>query len=225
MYATLTRTALAAVFATGLLIAPAYAQDGAGESNDRPAAESKEGKPDRGERKGKHGPHGDRGPRGHGHRFIRALFKDIDLTEDQRVEVREIMEAGRDEMEAWRDEHRDQIKALREQMREAHQAGDDEKAAEVREQLRTLFESRPKPEDRADEIREVLTPEQTEQFDQNIEAIKQKMQERRDEMKERGPRGDGDWGKGKKDKKGKKGPGKGDKGPDRDSDNEEQLEM
>lgn len=223
MYERIMKTGICALLTLGLTCGIALAQDGDAprEGKQKTAQDGERGpkgdKADKGDRK-RHGEgkHHERSPR----RMMKALFKDVDLTEDQREQVREIMGAGREEMEAWRDEHRDEMEDLRAQMREAHENKDKEQAAAVREKMQQLFESRPKPEDRADEIRQILTPEQTEQFDANLEQIKQKMQERREKMKER--RSQGKEGKGK-DGKSKKSP-RGEKDKEDDS-GDEQLEM
>jgi Spy/CpxP family protein refolding chaperone len=112
-------------------------------------------------------------------RMFNQLFDGIELTEDQKTEIHAIFEAGREEHQAWRTEHKDEFKEIRDQMREAHKARDEEKIEAAKERLRTLIESAPKPAQVMDEVRTVLTEEQQVKFDENREALLERMREHR----------------------------------------------
>lgn len=119
--------------------------------------------------------HGDHdGRKGH----IRAAFAQLDLTDDQKVQLKELHEAFREENQ---DLH-GQMKELREQMREQAKAGDREAAAETREQLAELREQmKERAEGMKERMAAILTPEQVAQ----LEEMREKHEARRDERKDK----------------------------------------
>ncbi|MCH8064572.1 MAG: hypothetical protein IIC90_01940, partial [Chloroflexi bacterium] len=90
-----------------------------------------------------------------------------------------------DKRKTWHEEHKDKFRTLREKMRDAHQAEDKEAVQAVREEIKALMQSAPKPDAAHDEVRALLTEEQQTTFDERIT----KMRERMEQWKER--RGDG----------------------------------
>ena len=147
-----------------------------------------------------HRDHGEDGPRHHGERgdrgdrpgpprgveaMHRRLFAGMDLTEDQKQQIHETMKKFGDERKAWFQAHKDQFQSLREKMREAHQAKDQDAAKAVHEQIKALMESAPKPDKAHDEVRALLNEEQQATFDERIA----KMREHMEKWKEH--RGDG----------------------------------
>jgi len=154
----------------------AFAEDN---SNDKPEKKQRERGED-GERKHK------------GKHPIGKLMRSLDLTEEQREQIKPIMEAHREKMQAYREEHKDEVQALREEMKAARQDQNEEAAKAAGEQLRAIWEGRPKPEETLAQVRTHLTPEQQEKFDEGVEKIKQyheerkaKMQEKREKKKEK----------------------------------------
>ncbi|NBC10134.1 MAG: hypothetical protein GVY24_00165 [Planctomycetes bacterium] len=175
LFALITTTLAATVLGAGVALA---APEG-DEQPDRPKRERAERDGDQPERD-KHDKHRDRG-----HRVMAALFRDIELTDAQKEELREIGQAHRKQVKAWHDEHREELDAIREKMRQARKDQDREAAKAAHEEFKALLETRPKPDAAFAEMRDVLaTDEDKAQFDENLEAIKQRMKERR----ERGPR-------------------------------------
>lgn len=150
---------------------------------ERPAKRQADGK----QKPGEPGEPGERGPRGprDGERMHRMLFEGMELTDDQKAQIKEIMQAHGEERKAWHEEHKEEFQALRDKMREAREAKDKEAADAVREETKALMESAPKPDAVHDEIRAVLTEDQQAIFDERVA----KMRERADEWRER--RGEG----------------------------------
>lgn len=130
------------------------------------------------------------GPR---HRMVRQLFEGIELSKEQRQDVRNAMQTHRQGVQQWREDHEQEIKKLRERMREARREQDRDTAVAAFEELLKLSDDRPKPEDLLEAIRGELNEEQVKAFNENVEEIKEKarqrMEERRDKAeKKRGNR-------------------------------------
>jgi len=151
---------------------------------DRPNRERAERDGERPERpdRGHRGRHGDRR-----HHVMAALFRGIELTDTQKQELREIGRAHREQVKAWHEEHRDELEAIREKMRQARQDKDREAAEAAREQFKQLLQTRPKPDATFDAMRGVLTTDEDKaQFDENLESIKQRFKERAKDRDKRG---------------------------------------
>ncbi len=183
-------------------------RDGRGPGDgDRPAHRQgdREGKRgDQGERgewgeRGEHGPRGERGDRPgrpSPERMHRRLFADMDLTDEQRDQIRETMKAFGDERKAWHEANRDEFQALREKMRDAHQGDDKDAAKAVREEIKALMESAPKPDAAHDEVRALLNEEQQVVFDERIAKIRERMEQWKEGRGAGPPHGRGGFGPG-----------------------------
>ncbi|QDU33945.1 periplasmic protein [Poriferisphaera corsica] len=104
--------------------------------------------------------------------MLRSLFRDLDLTSDQKEQIREIVESGREEHQAWREENQDDLRALKEDMREAMQDKDREAAQSIREKMSDLMSSAPSPRDGLNEIKSVLTKKQKKQLEENLSELR-----------------------------------------------------
>lgn len=137
---------------------------------------------------------GERGPRGprDGENMMRRLFADMDLTEEQKSQIHEIMKAYGEERKAWHEEHQEEFQALREKMREAREAKDNDAAAALREQTKALMESAPKPDASHDEIHALLNEKQQVIFDERITKMREQMDQWRERRGDGPPRMDGD---------------------------------
>lgn len=93
--------------------------------------------PDDGTTAGPGGP----GRMGQGGERLKELLDSMDLTGEQREQIKPIMEAHRAAMETWRNENQPKIRQLMEDMRKARQDGDTAKADSLREELTKLRES------------------------------------------------------------------------------------
>lgn len=109
-----------------------------------------------------------KGHRGH------MLFADIDLTDDQKMQIKEI-----------RMENKERVQEIRQEMKEARDAKDKEAMKAAGEKMQTLMEQT------HGEIRGVLTAEQQKQFDKNVQEMKERREARREKMKERRDKGEG----------------------------------
>ncbi|MEM0913794.1 MAG: Spy/CpxP family protein refolding chaperone [Planctomycetota bacterium] len=164
-----------AVAAAGLLaVGPALAapSNTSGESKgDRPqrSAESSE----RGQRGGPGG------ERARGRDTIRLLFRDIQLSDSQREDIREVMAQARDERRAWMEENGDEIRELRERMQDASAIRDTDAMQSIGQDLRAIMSAGPQPMAVAEEVRGMLTEDQVEQFDANVVEVEERMAQRR----------------------------------------------
>jgi hypothetical protein len=86
-------------------------------------------------------------------------FAGVGLSEDQQRRIEELGPARR----AWHEQHKEELRALREQQRAAAVMGDTQAEAQARKQLAELRATRPEIDDLLSE----LTEEQREQFRQN----------------------------------------------------------
>ncbi len=117
-------------------------------------------------------------------RMQRALFRDIDLRPEQREQINQLTESTRQEMLAWTQQNREALRAVREEMQAARESGDEDRISTARAELRALMQSAPRPdrEFMQEQVRALLTPEQAEQFEDNLARIEQRLQQ----MKEGG---------------------------------------
>lgn len=147
-------------------------------------------------------------------RIHQQLFKDIDLTQDQQKRVHAIMEEARAQRKAWREEHKDELREIRRQMRDARRSDDKEAAKAVHEKLRKLMADAPQHDDLSARLGEVLSKEQIAQFKSNVKEMRENWkkhhEKRRDKHHEAkddakaGPKGqhpDDKPGKKKRDKR------------------------
>lgn len=146
---------------------------------------------ERGER-GERGRRGDRGPEA----MHRRMFGDMDLSEDQKTQIHDAMKKHGDERKAWHEAHQEEFQALREKMRAARQSEDKDAAQAVRDEIKALMESAPKPDSTHDEIRAVLNDEQKAVFDERVAKMRERMDQWREGRGEgphgrRGPGGEG----------------------------------
>ena len=92
-------------------------------------------------------------------------MKDLNLTQDQKGKVHEIMKAQHEKSKDWRAAHAEELKEIEDQMKALH------------ERRRKLMKDAPKPTDAFAQIRPLLDAEQQEALDKKIERIKQRMQQ------------------------------------------------
>lgn len=135
----------------------------------------------RGPRDGERGPRADRPD-------PRRLFAGMDLTDDQKSQIRDIMQAFGEERREWHEAHQEQFQSLREQMRAARESGDKDAMDSLRDQVRELMDSAPKPDATHDQVRALLNDDQKAVFDERIAKMREFMEQRR----EGGPGGPGD---------------------------------
>ncbi|WP_432800280.1 Spy/CpxP family protein refolding chaperone [Poriferisphaera sp. WC338] len=159
-------------------------------------------------------PDGKERMRDRGHK---ALFKDIELSQDQRESIHEIFEQGRKEKEEWRESNSEALKAARAEMIEARKSKDKEAMDAAREKMRTLLQSAPKMESVFEDIKAELTPEQQKQFEANQKNFRKNLQ---------GPKGQRDQERGDKKRDGEDGKNKKQNKPKKQSrDNDNQLDL
>ena len=98
-------------------------------------------------------------------RIHRALAR-LDLTEDQKAQIRQIAEQHRAEFRQFIEAHGEELAGYRERLVADSEAGDHEQVRTIREEMREAFgENRPDLRGIVDEIKAVLTPEQIEQLE------------------------------------------------------------
>lgn len=126
-------------------------------------------------------------------RMEAALFKGIELSDEQRAELDAFREATYAAMAAWREEHKEELEAIRRAMHEARQEDDQAKAEAAREQFHALMQDAPSPDQFHDGVKAVLTEAQRPAYEANLQAW-------RDEMRQRWERRDREKGDAKEDK-------------------------
>ncbi|MEM1107428.1 MAG: Spy/CpxP family protein refolding chaperone [Planctomycetota bacterium] len=159
---------LAAALAVVLCAGLASAAPGEGErQRDRGERGDRSERVERSER-------GERGERSERRRGggMKALFEGIELSDDQKASIKEVMETKRAE--------RQEIRA---ELREARESGDEAAVADIAERMRGLMD------ETNEAVRGVLASEQQTQFDENLAALQAKAEERRASRAE-GKRGD-----------------------------------
>ena len=116
---------------------------------------------------------------------IHAMFKGVDLTDEQKTTLRQIHE-----------DRKDQMKEIRGEMRDAHEAEDREAMRAAGEKLRAYL----------DETHELiaaeLTDEQREVFEANVQEMRERMEERRERRAEGGERERRGEGEGERPRRG-----------------------
>lgn len=136
-------------------------------------------------------PHRPDGPGDGEHRpgeRIMGLLKDLNLTDDQKGKVHEIVAAFGEEMKKFHEEHKAELEPLFEKMKAAREAKDREAAMAVGKQIREIMEKGPNPRDLIEKISAVLTPEQAAKLKEKAAAM------RPDGPREGGPRDGGPRG-------------------------------
>ena len=119
----------------------------------------------RGEGRGERG-RMERGPdrdrrRGRDENPIERIRRGFDLSEEKQQQVEQILRTHRQAVKAWRDEHGEEGRALREELRKARKAGDTKKVKEIRQKIKAIMDGRKEVHDGLiEQLGEVLTEEQ-----------------------------------------------------------------
>ncbi len=132
---------------------------------------------------------------------VRGALRDLNLTEDQKAQIKTIMDEARDSREKFMDEHKDEVRAIREKMKAAREAKDRDQMKQLGEELRGIMESGPKPQDTMEKIKGVLTPEQRDQLQGKLDQWKENhprpQLEEGERPRRQRPQGDGEGRKPK----------------------------
>jgi len=150
-----------AVLAVIMCVGIASAAPGGNEDGERQRDSQRE-RGDRAER----GEKSDRGERRRSGR--KALFEGIDLSEEQKETIRDVMKS--------RKAKRDEIRA---EMREARESGDQEAMKAIGQRMQALMD------ETHEAVRAELTAEQQTQFDDNLAKLQERAAERRASRGER----------------------------------------
>ncbi|QDU71386.1 hypothetical protein [Mucisphaera calidilacus] len=148
------------------------------------------------------GPPGPGGPEARGDQrtqMLRTLFRDVNLTDEQREAALEIGKQHRAEMQAWREANEPQLRELMADARDARELDDRDQLQALMAEFRELRESAPQMTDSLEGIRDILDEDQLATFDENLEKIRSQIERRmpqpgerrgpgRDAQRPRGPR-------------------------------------
>lgn len=128
------------------------------------------------------GHHQRRGGHGPGHAFMKVV-KDLDLTEAQRTQIREIVSEGREDRRGDKDERKAHMAAFKAELlsdapntKTLHQMADDAQAAR-----------QAKMHERIDDmvaVSQILTPEQRAQASERMDAMQAEMEARHEQRGE-----------------------------------------
>lgn len=110
---------------------------------------------------------------------LRQIMADLNLTDDQKGKIKEIVAPYRKELEAWRDAHQTEIDKAKADMQSAREAKDRTKIQAAVAEIRALFESAPKPKGLLEQIEAILTPDQLEKFKGQIADLRAERGEHR----------------------------------------------
>ena len=155
-------------------------------------AEGGDGDARQGQRDGERGDKGHKGKRGHP--MMHALLKGIELSEEQRESIKEIMKAHHEKRRAFHEANKDKMQSLKAKMKEARANKDKEAMSEAHEEFKTLMQDAPKPTDAAEDIRAELTADQQATFDDNLDDVREKIKQRHSQGKGKGKKGNGEKG-------------------------------
>jgi Spy/CpxP family protein refolding chaperone len=171
--------------------AVAFAEDAPQKDGDGPTPPRPHAKADgEGPRRGPGGPDGPRGP-GEGARHRGGeLLSQLDLTDDQKAQIKAITEEARADMEAWREANKEAHEVIMASLREARENQDREAAEQVMADLRALRETAPDIDIR-EKIHAVLTDAQKAKLKELAEARHAEMEKRREEFQKRREAGEG----------------------------------
>ena len=111
------------------------------------------------------------------------LFKDVNLTDAQKAQVKQLHESQKAKMDA----NRDAMKKQFDEARAARQRGDTTAARAIMQRNRQAMEAARAQEVAA--IRNILTADQRVQFDKNVAELKQRDAQRGDRFGKGGPGG------------------------------------
>jgi Spy/CpxP family protein refolding chaperone len=118
------------------------------------------------------------GPSGERPRPLERLLKDLNLTEDQQKQVRQIMDTQRQAMENWRKENQAALKDLQKQLEDAKESGDKDKIKTARQEIEKIEQSRKAlHENLIKQLKDVLTPDQLEKARKFLEQGREQFRE------------------------------------------------
>ena len=100
------------------------------------------------------------------------LAEQLNLSGQQKAQVKEIRKDAMQGFKSWREQNGDKMRNLREQMRQARESGEREKTAKLFQQIHELRQTGPSPRGIADQIKAVLNEEQKFQFNQKLEQFR-----------------------------------------------------
>lgn len=106
-----------------------------------------------------------KGPGGRGHRPMAMLFRDINLTQEQKDQIRALHRKNMPQ------DAREKLEETREKMKALREKGDTAELRELRQEVREKMKER--HEEMLKEIRAILTPEQRVQFEKNVARARQ----------------------------------------------------
>lgn len=118
--------------------------------------------------------------RGRGPAILGAI-RQLDLTGEQKAEIKEILTSHKEAMDKWREEHTDDLKAIREKMRAARESEDREAITATRKELAAIMATVPKDGDLTEKVTALLTEEQKAELDEMKKKREQEMKKRREE--------------------------------------------
>ncbi len=91
---------------------------------------------------------------------IREAFRELNLTDEQRQKIQDILENSRQARQQYMEQSREQLQNLAQQLREAIRTLNGTRAQQIVDQMRRIIDGGPKVWDTLNKIRLVLTEEQ-----------------------------------------------------------------
>jgi len=123
---------------------------------------------------------------------IRELVESLKLTEEQKPQVKKVMDDHREKMEKYKADHKDEMEKARADMKAAHESKDEAAIKAAREKIEALMKDAPKLAEVLVDLKPILTDDQYKIAAERIGRI----QEHRQKMRENGRPGPGKDGPG-----------------------------
>ncbi len=101
-------------------------------------------------------------------------FAQLNLTEEQKAQVKEVMQSHREGFKQWKSENKEKAKAIREKMQAARKAGDKEAMEAAKAEMKALGEGRPKFDEVISDLEGILDADQIAKLRQMHEERKAK---------------------------------------------------
>ena len=111
-------------------------------------------------------------------RSLDRMLRELNLTEDQQKQVRQIMDTQRQAVENWRKENQATLKDLQKQLEDARESGDKDKIKAARQGIEKVEQSRKAlHENLIKQLKDALTPEQLEKAKKFLEQAREQFRE------------------------------------------------
>jgi len=104
---------------------------------------------------------------------IREALASLNLTDDQKTKIKDVVEDFRKLREDYRADHKAELEPLLKDLKAAHEAKNEEQVKADLEKIRVIMEAGPKPRELLMKLAALLTPEQRKDFRAAMQKLRQ----------------------------------------------------